>query len=298
MPMSTTGPQTQSVPTPSARIVPKVRYPLIWLIPVAALGVLIWLGWSAWSSRGVSIEIAFTEGYGLEPGDAVRYRGINVGVVEELLLDGDGISVHARIQPWARQLLHEGAIFWVVRPEVSLHRIAGLETLVGARYVAVASAGIEGAHPTAKFVGRETPPFDLTFGPGARRLVLSTDRRGGLSVGAPVMYRQTEIGVVTGLALSLDATHVEVHVTIDSNYVSLVRDNSRFWNAGGFDLNLGLKGFSARVDSFETFVAGGVALATPDQPGAEVSDGCRFDLMDAPEKEWLEWRPAIPLESK
>ncbi|MGA0286430.1 MAG: hypothetical protein ACO3QA_05280, partial [Phycisphaerales bacterium] len=36
-------------------------------------------------------------------------------------------------------------------------------------------------------------------------------------------------------------------------------------------------------------VRGGVGFATPEDGGARVADGARFELHEAPEKGWLEW---------
>lgn len=65
--------------------------------------------------------------------------------------------------------------------------------------------------------------------------------------------------------------------------------------AGGFDLTLGLKGFAARLDSFESLVASEIAFATPDSPGNEAPNATSFELADEPEKEWLQWQPSLSL---
>ncbi|MCA9296428.1 MAG: MCE family protein, partial [Phycisphaerales bacterium] len=67
----------------------------IWIVPIIALGFAAWLGAQAWSQRGVDIVVRFDQGHGLQPGDAVRYRGIDVGIVRDITLaqDFDGVDV-------------------------------------------------------------------------------------------------------------------------------------------------------------------------------------------------------------
>jgi paraquat-inducible protein B len=267
----------------------------VWLIPLAALAAVAWLSWSAWVERGFPITVTLADGYGLKVGDSIRHRGIEVGLVRDVGLSPDlqHVVVRASLHPWARGLAREGARFWVVRPEVGLHRVSGLETVIGARYLAMAAAQNPTAVERSSFIGAERRPLADADRAGSRRVVLSAARRGGLVSGSPVTYRQIPVGVVVGVELAADATAVDVTAVIDGPYAALVRDNSKFWMAGGFDLNLGLKGFTASVDSFESFVAGGIAFATPDQPGAEIADGTRFELLEEPEKDWLRWQPSI-----
>ena len=59
----------------------------MWLITVSCLLIAIGLTWSAIRSPGTTIEIRFSEGHGLKPGDAVRYRGIDIGHVEKVTLN-------------------------------------------------------------------------------------------------------------------------------------------------------------------------------------------------------------------
>ena len=80
-------------------------------------------------------------------------------------------------------------------------------------------------------------------------------------------------------------------------HARLVRVGSRFWLVGGVDVNLGLfRGLEVNVGSLRTLVAGGIAFATPDDPGSPpVKDGTLFLLHEKPQIEWLDWLPRIPV---
>ena len=110
-----------------------------WLLPIAMLILAGWLGGRAWAQRGTVITVLLDEGHGLKVGDEMRYRGIVVGEVSSIALDEvtGGIRVNAKLRSESDRIARSGSRFWVVRPQFGLSRIAGLETLVGPRYLAV-----------------------------------------------------------------------------------------------------------------------------------------------------------------
>ena len=124
---------------PVAAVRPR-RFSFVWIVPLLAL---LGVGGYAWHAatreRGPAIAIPFASADGLEPGAEIRHRGVTVGVVRtvELAPGMDAVSVRAELAPWAADLSVEGSSFWIVRPEVSLSRVAGLETILGPRYIGV-----------------------------------------------------------------------------------------------------------------------------------------------------------------
>jgi paraquat-inducible protein B len=50
---------------------------------------------------------------------------------------------------------------------------------------------------------------------------------------------------------------------ISLSHASLVRKNSRFWNAGGVELSLGSGGLDIKTESLRSILAGGVAFDSP-----------------------------------
>jgi paraquat-inducible protein B len=121
-----------------------------------------------------------------------------------------------------------------------------------------------------------------------------------LRPGSPVYYRGIEVGTVQDIRLSSNAVAAEIHLFIRQRYARLVRSGSRFWNVSGVDVNVGLfRGVEVNVESLRSLVLGGVAFATPIDPKAEpVRNGTVFNLYEKPEKEWLDWAPAIPIADK
>ncbi|MHC5114498.1 MAG: MlaD family protein [Planctomycetota bacterium] len=290
---------------PRAVVKPERRLSAAWLIPLAAVLLAAWLGVSAWRQRGVVITVQLPEGHGLKVGDPVRYRGITVGEVREVQLDRDldDITVTVGLRKEADALARTGTRFWVVRPRLRLTQVEGVETLLGPRYLAVvpAAPGADGASSRRQrdFVGLTEPPVVETIEPGDLEILLEAPRRGSLSPGAAVTYRQLRIGSVLSVGLASDGGGIEARVHVHKAYRQLVRERTRFWDAGGLRTDLKLTGLTVELDSLEALLAGAVAIATPppDEAGDAVLTGHRFALVEEPEDEWLEWSPQIAVGS-
>jgi hypothetical protein len=144
------------------------------------------------------------------------------------------------------------------------------------------------------FDGLEDAPAMLDRQPGGLEIVLNSQNRQGISQGAPLNYRGLRIGHVVAVGLSTDAAQIEIRVYIEPAYQNLIRQNSKFWSVGGFDASFGFNGLEINSETLATIAAGGVALGTPDPPGAAAIVGARFDLSDEPSG-WRDWTPRIPV---
>jgi paraquat-inducible protein B len=284
---------------PTAALQPERRFAWAWLFPLGAVILAGWLGWRAWSDRGIPIAVHLQDGFGIKTGDEVRYRGITVGKIDSVALESDlrGVIVAARLTSQADQLARGGSRFWVVRPQVQLTHIAGLETLIGPRFLAALPPDeLTDAPRQYHFVGLEEPPIVDAIQNGDLEIILQSTQRGSLHPGAPVTYRQTHIGTILSVGLTSDGGAVEARAHILQPYSQLIRPNTRFWDIGGFQAKLGLTGVSIEVDSAEALLTGGVGLATPppaDAGGDIVRTGHRFTLSAKPEEDWLKWQPLV-----
>ncbi len=274
-----------------------------WLVLLGSVVVVGLIARQVYQQRGLKVVISFQDAHGLEPGDAIVHRGMRIGIVRKVSLSDDlnAVRVDAELDTSAQMLATDGARFWIVRPELSLTRIQGLETVIGPRYIRLIPADSPGS-PRARFTGFDEP-LDSVPGVGDRddkarglELVLIANVRGSLVPGSPVTFRDIPVGQVLSCELASDATGVEVRVLIRSEYAPLVRSNSRFWNASGIGLDFGwFAGLSVRADSLESLVVGSIAFVTPNKPGDRVGEGHVFDLSAEAEDNWHKWNPAIPI---
>lgn len=288
-------------PVPRAHVGRDRAASWIWLVPLIAVGLAALLLSRALAERGPTISVRFDQGYGIKAGDPVRHLGITVGRIEgvQATPELDAVLCRILLDQASQGLARAGTRFWIVRPHVSLDGVGGLETLVGARYIAATPVvAPEQAEEQFEFRGLDTPPLLERVEPGGLEIVLNAPRRFGLLPGAPLYYRQIQVGSVVDVSLSSDATTVEVRAYLRAAFAPLVRRNTRFWQVTGIDMRLALtEGFSFELESLRTLISGGVALATPNDPGPSVQNGHVFLLRESYDDEWLEWRPAIPIGS-
>lgn len=292
--------QQTEVDLPIATLRPIRGRSWAWLLPLLALVAVFWIGDRAWRERGPSLWLHAQHGQGMQPGSLLRYRGIAVGevVAVELKQDLKGVLLELRLEPGAEALARVGSRFWVVRPNVSLDRLSGLETILGARHLTVIP-GPEDAQPQHEFICLEEAPLSFADGEVGVEFLLEAPRRLGLAPGAPITYRDMLVGTILSVALASDATQVEVRAMVRKAYVQLVREDSRFWETSGLEFNAGiLGGVQLNLKSLRSLIVGGIAMATPTEPGPLIRTGHRFTLELSPKPAWLEWSPALPLGSE
>ena len=287
---------TKNDAVPDALLRSTSRWSFAWLLPLAALLVVMVVVWAQVNrERGVMISIRFNDAAGLEPDAGIVYRGMRVGVVRDVRLSSDfrEVVVRAELSPTSAGLAREGTEFWVVQPEVSLQRVAGLETILGPRYIGVRPGDAGGAQKRS-FEGLGSAPRLSASSADALTLVLSAQRVGALARGSPVLYRDMRVGAVRGIELSPDAGGVRISVQIGREHAGLIREKTRFWYAGGVGVDWGLfSGLRVQADSLDSLIEGSVAFATPRKPGGAIESGAGFELESSPPDGWTKWRPEI-----
>ncbi|MDZ4655976.1 MAG: MlaD family protein [Bythopirellula sp.] len=270
----------------------------VWNVTALCFLVAFGLVWAGLHSGGSHIEITFTDGNGLVPGDKVRYRGIDVGEVVSVVLGDnlDKVTVTAELTAESAPLAREGTRFWIEKPDIRLGQVRGLDTLLSGRYVGVLPGPANSPRATI-FEGLADPPASVEDLSDGLEVVLESAQRFGLQRGSPVSYRGVDIGHVISVGLTSDSSNVVARTFIRPEYRSLIRDNTRFWSNSGIDLRFGFQGFEFDAETLATIAAGGVALATPDSLGQRVSTGHRFELTKSPRDEWLKWQPRLAIGS-
>jgi len=264
---------------------------LMWMLPVLAVLIVGSTLLSYIGERGINLIVHFDQGYGLSQNDYVKHRGIIVGEVKELKLNKslDGVSVRIELDRSARNLAREGSRFWVVRPELNLEGTAGLETVVGAKYINV--------HPgegklKSVFTGLEKPPLDALSEEGGLKLTLKCEDAAGIRPGAMVSYKQVPIGKIVNVDLNPENFRVELSIYIRPEFRPVVRKNSIFWKTGGAEFKAGLfSGVSLNVDSVHALLLGGISLGTPTTLGDYAEENDVFWLKDDMPSAVDRWEP-------
>jgi len=236
--------------------------PLVWLIPVVAALVALWLGWSSYSERGPTITITFESASGLEVGKThVKYRDVPLGVVTDVKLSDDlgHVVVTAEMEKSAGTHLNENTEFWIENARVTASGVSGLGTLVSGAYIGVKPGTGE---PATEFKGSEEPPVLQVTVPGTK-YTLHSDKRGSIGSNSPIYYRGIQVGEVLGSSLNTEANEVVIFAFVRAPYDAMVKPQTRFWNAGGVDVSLGAEGLKVRTESVLTLLVGGITFDTP-----------------------------------
>ena len=264
---------------PSALVSPHERLSIIWLLPIVALIFGGWLFYKSQTEANIPVLIHFSSGQGLIAGKTeVRYQGISIGVVRKFKLDADldGVTADVAFDKSAERLLREGSQFWLVKPQVSLKGISGLDTLFSGAYISL-RPGI--GEYTDQFEALSEPPALGTDDPGLN-IRLHATTLGSVQYGSPVHYRQLQVGDIQGYELDQQGQGVWIKINIQDQYAALVRSNSRFWNNSGISIKGGLSGLSLKTDSMTSLLVGGISFDTPESltPTAAAEDNAVFEL--------------------
>jgi paraquat-inducible protein B len=240
------------------------------------------------------IKILFEQAYDLQVGCKLRLKGLVVGEITDLTLNQENkVEAVAELQPqFAKQIARQNSRFWIVRSEISLAGAKNLSTLISGVYLNVVPGN---GNYTTKFDGEASAPA-IALDKIGLPLILMADNAGSTDIGSPVYHRQIQIGEVTGKQLSSDASGVEIAINIYPQYSHLIRENSTFWPASGFNLDIGITGAVLKSTSLTSLVKGGISMSTTDKQALQPASKAysRFTLKPEMQDEWLEWKLAIP----
>ncbi len=243
---------------------PARRVSIVWLIPLLAVLIGVWLAWTTLFRKGPVITIAFESGEGLQAGQSqLKFKDITFGTVQSLNLAPDHQRVNITVETTraAEPLLTDQTTFWVAKPRLFAGSVSGLETLVSGAYIAMLP-GPEGGNARRSFTGLENPPVREANVPG-RTFLLKASSIGSISLGSPVFFRDLNVGEVLGWDLQDVATSVTIHAFVRAPFDKYVVDETRFWNASGLSVNLSGAGVQVQLESVKALLLGGVAFDTP-----------------------------------
>src|SRR5512145_1971431 len=99
---------TNPIPEPETPVRIRRRLPTVWLIPLVATLIGLWLAFNAFVDKGPTFVIAFRNGDGLEAGRTkLKCKDVEVGKVKSLKLSHDRtmVEVTAELTRDAAELL-------------------------------------------------------------------------------------------------------------------------------------------------------------------------------------------------
>ncbi|MCB1690263.1 MAG: intermembrane transport protein PqiB [Halioglobus sp.] len=263
-----------------ADISPGRKFSGIWMIPILALVLGIYMVIDNMMNEGPEISIAFTTANGLEQGKTkVKYRDVEMGTVQEVRLNDkfDGVIAKVKLDRQALPLLRTDTRFWVVTARVGVDNISGLDTLLSGAYLQLApGTGEEGERD---FIGLDHPPLTPAGAPGLR-LNLTSDHVTSVSAGDTVLYKGYKVGRVETMKFDPADKLLHYQLFIDAPFHELVNSSVRFWDASGVSVSMGADGLNVRTGSVESILFGGVSFGMPEgvKEGEPVAANTDFKL--------------------
>ncbi len=257
--------QTPLPPIPQSRAVAKrhTRISPVWVIPIVAGLVGVWVAVTRIRSEGPTITITMRSAEGLEAGKTkIHYKGVDVGTITKIVLSDDHQSIIATAQmaPKTEEFLVDDTQFWVVKPRISGATVSGLGTLISGAYLGMEIGNSK--ESKSDFVALEVPPIVSGDSPG-RFFALKTTDLGSLDIGTPIFFRRLQVGEVASYTLDSDGQFFTLKIFVHAPYDQYVSSNTRFWQASGIDLQLSASGLSVQTQSLLSILIGGIAFETP-----------------------------------
>lgn len=258
------------------------------------------------AGTGLAILLTSDRLHGLSEGAGIYHRGIQVGAIDryELAKAGDHVTIYASIPKAFASLVHANSEFRIAGGldltaslgqgvELDIESLRAL--LAGGLTLETPAEAGPLAKTGATFTVRPRlhRPVAAKTVPAGPRFVVEAAQLNAIAAGDPVLYRGEKVGVVVNYGLRDDGRSVGITIAIARRYAPLVRANSVFWNASGISADLGLSGLHFHAESLQALVAGGIAFATPNEPGARAAAGSVFALHGEAPKHHADWKPRI-----
>ncbi len=256
-----------------------VRFSVVWVVPLAAVAIALFIAWQSYVSRGPLIEVSFTQASGLAAGQTqLKYRSLTVGTVEELTFSDDlsAVIAHIRLDKSVARFVDSDAKFWIVQPQVTARGVSGLDTVLSGIFIEGSWDATPG-EAQRHFEGSDTPPL-LRGGQEGTVVTLKALQGGRIQAGAPIVYRGVTVGEIDEPRLADDGSGVTAHALIRAPYDKLVTSSSRFWSVGGFSVNVGPSGLRLDVGNIASLIEGGITFATVGLPGRPVEPDAAFTV--------------------
>jgi paraquat-inducible protein B len=253
--------------------------PWIWVVPAVAIFVAGWLVVRYGFFGGGDITVRFAEARGLDRYSPVRFRGAKVGTVQKITIDQNLGQVVVRISMDAsmNHALKTGTRFWIVEPGLES---GGLGGLLSGTYVGIAPGT---GNDTRDFVGQEYAPV-LSPPEAGLTVILEGQGVGSIVGGTPIELGGMRVGRILGSQYDEKRGVTSVYAFIVQRFANQVRQSTRFWRAGGLNVQLSGAGLSmGGGGGIASLLSAPIAFSTPEVlAGPPAPNGTRFQLYESP----------------
>ncbi|MCQ1060441.1 MlaD family protein [Photobacterium sp. ZSDE20] len=231
-----------------------------------------------------SFSLYADDSYGIKRGTKLKHRGLEVGRVKSVKLDGNQVRFSVIVRPEYTKLVRSGSRFFIDGGIQANLNSQGLDVSVPpadqliSQSISFTSSGnsrVLSQYPLYK--SRQLATLAAEKAQGFASIHLYADELPPISEGSPVLYRNMAVGEVTSYDLSRDG--VTIKLKVDNKYRHLITANTVFWNRSGVEVEAGLGGVQIKADPISTLIKGGIAF--DELEGVTNRSGNRYKLYNS-----------------
>ncbi|WP_462163110.1 intermembrane transport protein PqiB [Pseudoalteromonas xiamenensis] len=258
----------------------KSKLSYIWLLPLVALLVALWMLYQHHLRQGQTIFITMNDAEGIVAGKTeIKVKNVKIGLIDSLRLEIERNTVvaRARIETEYSDILKEDSKIWVVKPRIDESGISGMSTLLSGMYLEFLPGKSENK---ANLFALSDGPALISNDVDGRRYKLQSKGGEVLDVATGLFFRNYKIGQIETAEFDVETQSMEYGLFIYAPYDSLIADNTIFWLSSGLSVDLSVDGISVNTGSLSKLLKGGVSLDYPPgkSKGSVVSEGSTFPL--------------------
>lgn len=266
--------------TKTANVAQKTRISAIWIIPVVALLVGIWMLYQYQLNKGQTIYISMPQAEGIVAGKTeIKVRSVKIGQIDHVRLSNsqDSVIARAQIDKNYDNLLTEDARIWVVKPRIDETGISGMSTLLSGVYLEFSPG--ESKQLKKQFKLQEEPALIGKDVQGGRFKLLSYNAE-VLDVSTGIFFKNYKIGQIETATFDWKNQAMQYGIFIKAPYENLITLNSIFWVNSGIEIDLSADGININTGSLSKLLKGGISVGLPEQqaPGDLAQDEHSFSL--------------------
>lgn len=213
------------------------------------------------TSGNTRITLIAKDASKLSKGMDIKYMGLTIGQIESLELQNAKKQIKATAyidSQYYALVAKEGSRFSAISPEITTSGVKNIDAALQ-NYINVDAGS---GNRKTQFSLSDTDTNKTIYANGFPVIVETSDAR-GIEVDAPVLYRGMQVGIVKRLNLSELGDRVMIHLSIESKYQHLVRNNTEFWAASGYTMDISLQGVSMNSGTMSQLLKGGIEFSTP-----------------------------------
>ncbi len=237
------------------------------------------------SNNYLPITLTAEQSYGLEKGSKILYRGIPVGHVNRVFLNGDKVQFNAYLDKQYQKLLKSHSRFYITGSidaklsdtGISVNMPPVKQLLAGS--ISFDSQGDNKNVPRQfhLFANQSLAQLAEFNAIGSLTIHLFASEMPAVSQGSPVLYRNLPVGKISDFQLVNGG--VDITARIEKRYQHLLTNDSVFWIRSGVDIEASLNGISVTTSPLSSLLQG--AIAFDKLSGIENKQGKQWKLYDS-----------------